>query len=109
MVAANDSEKYTPEQAQKRLNTSKGLRAAGQAIFLVLTLGWVLLVANAYRKTVARRLGSRAKRACIVLSVIGFFLIARGVFGVLQAAIWSVSRARVGSWLRLSSTLNQRK
>lgn len=92
MVGANNADnKLTPEAAQKRLNTSKGLRTAGQAIFLVLTLSWVLLVANAFRKTVARHLDARAKRACIIFIAIGFFLIVRGVFGVLQAAVYSVS------------------
>lgn len=91
MVGANNADNnLTPEQAKKRMDTSKGLRTAGQAIFFALTCLWVLLVCNTFIKTVRRRLDTKARVACIMFSVIGAFLIARGLFGILQAAIYSV-------------------
>jgi hypothetical protein len=92
MVGAMDpAEGMTPEKVKQRLDMAKGFRTAGQAVFLILTVVWVLFVANAYRKTLAARLSNRARTACYVFSVIGLFLMVRGVFGVLQSAIWKLS------------------
>ncbi len=93
MVGAMDpqTEGMTPEKAKQRLDMAKGFRTAGQAVFLILTVLWVLFVGNAYRKTLAARLSNRARTACYLFGLIGLFRMVRGVFGVLQSAIWKLS------------------
>lgn len=93
MVAAMNPEEnhLTAAQAAQRLNMAKGFRTAGSAVFLALTCVWVAFVANAFRKTVRAGLSNRARTACLAFSVIGFFLVTRGVFGLLQSAIWKLS------------------
>ncbi|GMK59519.1 hypothetical protein CspeluHIS016_0801250 [Cutaneotrichosporon spelunceum] len=86
-----DANNLSQDKAAELANTAKGLRTAGQAIFLIITCVWLLFVLNATRKTVAARLPRISKLACAVFIVIGLFLLIRGIFGVLQSVVWRLS------------------
>lgn len=70
-------------------NKAKILRSIGSGIFLAVTLFYNGCVAKTY-------LDSRRERTDIhmtlpILAVVGLLLIVRGLFGLLQSAVWSVS------------------
>lgn len=95
MAGLNDkSRALDPDDYANRLNVSKGLRTAGQAVFLALTVLFVLLLTNAARK--GRGLKHASERtmsaaALAIFSTVGAMLLVRGIFGVLQAAITDLS------------------
>lgn len=95
MAGINDKSKNLDQnEINNRINTSKGLRTAGQAVFLALTVLFVLLYVNAARKgrgwkhTTERTM---SRTALVIFGGVGFMLTARGVFGVLQAAVYKLS------------------
>lgn len=71
--------------------TAKILRSVGSAIFLAVAILFNLCT----WKTVASSKNSSAKThpTLVILVVVGLFLIVRGVFGLLQSALYSVSSA----------------
>lgn len=95
MAGLNDrSRELDAADYNNRLNVSKGLRTAGQAVFLALTLVFVALYVNAARKGrgikhAAERTMSRT--ALAIFGCVGGMLLVRGIFGVLQAAVTSLS------------------
>lgn len=95
MAGANNSTDLTEAQIQNMLNTAKGLRTAGQAIFLVLTVVWILLQANTYARTSKAGLSTATNK---LFTVVGALLLARGVFGLLQALISSLSYYTVSNY-----------
>lgn len=71
--------------------TAKILRSVGAAIFLACAVFFNFCT----WKTVSSSKNSRSKThpTLVVLVVVGLFLIIRGVFGLLQSALYSVSDA----------------
>jgi len=91
MVNANAKD-LTPEQLAHKMNISKALRTTGQAIFLALTVLFGLLVlrlARRLRRTTPTPLYSG--RVLSMFGLVAIMLAVRGIFGVLQAADYSVS------------------
>lgn len=82
----------TPEQIQAKLNhkldVSKALRTTGQAIFLALTVIFGVFVLHTLRR--GQRHGGITK-TIILFIIVAIMLHVRGIFGVLQAAVYSVS------------------
>lgn len=75
---------------------SKVLRTLGQSIFFALTVIWVAFLANTAIKVQRRRgIISGAKTVLGLFTIVGFMLCTRGMFGILQAAIESVSCTKV--------------
>ncbi|EKD02082.1 hypothetical protein A1Q2_03634 [Trichosporon asahii var. asahii CBS 8904] len=95
MAGLNDkSKQLDPDDYNNRLNVSKGLRTAGQAVFLALTVLFILLYINAARKGRGLKHSSErtmSKTALAIFGVVGGMLLVRGIFGVLQAAVYSLS------------------
>lgn len=80
------------KEIDSKKTTSKALRTTGQAIFFVLTLVWVIFLANTVRKIRNKRnVTPRAKSVITLFSLVGLMLTVRGIFGVLQACVTSVS------------------
>lgn len=91
-LQANNPPK-TEKQIEQTKTTSKALRTTGQAIFFCLTVVWVLFLANTVRRLHQRgNVTARARAAIALFSVVAVMLCVRGIFGILQAAISSVSR-----------------
>lgn len=70
-------------------NKAKILRSVGSAIFLAVTLFYNACVVKTF-------MDSRKERTDVhltlpILGVVGLLLIVRGVFGLLQSAVWNVS------------------
>lgn len=88
MTSANSDSSLTPAQVHQKLNTAKALRTTGQAIFLVLTVLFNILAANAFRKGMRARVSTAT---CKIFTAVGLLLLARGIFGVLQAVVTNLS------------------
>ncbi|WOO86341.1 uncharacterized protein LOC62_07G009822 [Vanrija pseudolonga] len=82
----------TPEQIQAKINhkldVSKALRTTGQAIFLALTVIFGVFVLHTLRR--GQRHGGITK-TIILFVIVAIMLHVRGIFGVLQAAVYSLS------------------
>ncbi|KAF7307917.1 hypothetical protein MKEN_01152500 [Mycena kentingensis (nom. inval.)] len=79
----------------RRLNISKAARTAGQAVFLACNATLLIIILVTMRRN--RRDGDSRNRkgtvhpTLVLLLVAWFPLIVRGIFGVLQAAVWDLS------------------
>ena len=65
------------------------LRTTGSAVFFAMTVLFALCLVKTQLE--AGRLGSRLHFGLVALYLVAFFLHVRGIFGVLQAAIYNVS------------------
>lgn len=75
--------------------TAKILRSVGSAIFLLVTLFYNVCVLKTYLTQRRARKGLSTHPSLVILAIVGLFLIVRGTFGLLQAAVWSVSHVRL--------------
>lgn len=87
MAGLNDkSKQLDADDYNNRVNVSKGLRTAGQAVFLALTVVFVALLTNAARKGRGLKHSTErtmSKTAIAIFSTVGAMLLVRGIFGVL--------------------------
>lgn len=75
---------------QRRLNIAKITRTSGQSVFLV--CNFLLLFAILATIRGRKRAGVQNTHPTLILLLVAWFpLIVRGIFGILQAAIWSLS------------------
>lgn len=75
---------------QRRLNIAKITRTSGQSVFL--TCNFLLLFAILATIRGRKRAGVQKTHPTLILLTITWFpLIIRGIFGILQAAIWNLS------------------
>ncbi|KAM9902786.1 hypothetical protein OXX69_008176 [Metschnikowia pulcherrima] len=72
---------YDQESYQSTINTAKGLRTAGQVIFLLMTIISIALNAYVFMKERIRN------RTTTSVMIAGPFLIVRGIFGILSIFI----------------------
>lgn len=87
---------------QGQANAAKGMRVAGSVVFYIMTsIFYGCLVHVIYTKGRRRSSSSSSYSSCLgihptlaILIVVSCFLFVRGIFGVLQAAVDSVS-----SWM----------
>lgn len=92
VMVANDydvQDQQTNTAATDQEHTSKLLRSIGSGIFLAVAVFFNLCV----MKTFASRENNKRRGThptLIILAVVGAFLIVRGTFGLLQAALYSV-------------------
>lgn len=70
-------------------NTAKILRSIGSGIFLGVTLFYNGCVIKTFLDSRKERRGVHPTLP--ILAIVGAFLIARGLFGLLQSAVWNVS------------------
>ncbi|KAJ7262036.1 hypothetical protein C8J57DRAFT_1232166 [Mycena rebaudengoi] len=92
-VAGADIMAITPDLL-RRLNVSKISRTVGQSLFLAcntLLLGVILTMRNNRRNGDARGKTGSVHPTLILLLIVWFPLIVRGVFGVLQSAVFEFS------------------
>ncbi|KDR73327.1 hypothetical protein GALMADRAFT_729940 [Galerina marginata CBS 339.88] len=75
---------------QRRLNVAKITRTSGQSVFLA--CNFLLLFAILATVRGRKRDGERKTHPTLILLIIAWFpLMIRGIFGILQSAIWSLS------------------
>lgn len=90
-LAGADYTDFDSPETQNRLNIAKIARTSGQSVFLACNVA--MGVAIAKQMWDCRR-DSREKKihpTLIILGIAWFPLIVRGIFGVLQSAVWDVS------------------
>ncbi|KDN49943.1 hypothetical protein K437DRAFT_290296 [Tilletiaria anomala UBC 951] len=89
-----------PEEIQSTLQRSRAMRAAGQSIFLAINIGLIICVAitiSQYRRLAAQQNKPQVKstwygHSCLcALLLTSPFLITRGVFGICQSLLTSLS------------------
>lgn len=76
-----------------RMNVARITRTAGQSVFLTINALLIISILHTIwkdKKKVHSRPNGKVHPTLIILAVAWLPLIVRGVFGVLQAAIWSV-------------------
>lgn len=83
------SKNLSQSEIDHRLNVAKGLRTAGQSIFFACTVCYAVCLVITAKKF--RRHDSVIPATLFLFGVVAFFLHIRGIFGVLQSAIYSVS------------------
>ncbi|KAF7297392.1 hypothetical protein MIND_00972800 [Mycena indigotica] len=94
LAGADYSQPDSPD-TQRRLRVSKIARTAGQAVFLAGNAALLVIILVTMRNN--RRDGDSRKRkgtvhpTLILLFIAWFPLIVRGIFGILQACVWSLS------------------
>ncbi|TXT04794.1 hypothetical protein VHUM_04062 [Vanrija humicola] len=82
------SDQEIQDRMDHKLSVSKGLRSAGQAVFLVLTVLYGVLILHTLRR--GQRHGGITK-TILLFVIVAIMLHVRGIFGVLQAAVYSLS------------------
>lgn len=91
-MAGAQSNNLSPSDLQKKMNISKGLRTTGSAIFLALTCLFIVLLGRLSIKVHSTHPAPKyATVAMLFFAVVAVMLFTRGLFGVLQAAIYNVS------------------
>ena len=96
LASVSDSSKnLTQAQIDKRLDIAKGLRTTGQSMFFAVTVLFAVCIVMTARKVL--RHGSRLQGTLISFTAATVFLHLRGIFGVLQSAIYGVSAGTVAS------------
>ncbi|TFK34401.1 hypothetical protein BDQ12DRAFT_669466 [Crucibulum laeve] len=93
-LAGADFTDVNGKDTQNRLNISKITRTTGQSVFLacnfILLLAILATIRNERRRNRNGK-SSKTHSTLILLLVAWFPLIVRGIFGVLQSAVWSLS------------------
>jgi hypothetical protein len=79
----------TGSELENKMNIAKILRTTGQSVFLACNALFLVALLVTIRKE--RQEGRRIHPTLVILLVCWFPLIIRGIFGVLQSAVWSVS------------------
>lgn len=77
------------DEQEQRQNIAKILRTVGQSIFLACNALFLAAILATIGKE--RKEGRRIHGTLIILLICWFPLIIRGIFGVLQSAVWDVS------------------
>lgn len=97
-LAGADYTDFDSPETQNRLNIAKIARTSGQSVFLACNVA--MGVAIAKQMWDCRR-DSREKKihpTLIILGIAWFPLIVRGIFGVLQSAVWDLSYYNPGNY-----------
>lgn len=87
--ATDSSQNLTQEQIDEKFNISKILRTTGQSIFFAITIAYVFALIATTRMVSQRGWGFQWTIALFAFA--SFWLHIRGIFGVLQSAIYSLS------------------
>ncbi|TFK34402.1 hypothetical protein BDQ12DRAFT_636532 [Crucibulum laeve] len=93
-LAGADFTDVNSQDTRNRLNIAKITRTAGQSVFLAcnfMLLVVILVTIRNERRRNRNRKSSKTHSTLILLLVAWFPLIVRGIFGVLQSAVWSLS------------------
>lgn len=89
LAGADFTQPDSPDTIQ-RLNVAKIARTSGQSVFLAVNaLLMATILATIWGER--RRGAKKTHPTLIILAIVWFPLITRGIFGVLQSAVWSLS------------------
>lgn len=89
LAGTTEGSDKTAGEMDRAMHISKMLRTTGSAIFFAMTVLFAFCLVKTQSE--AKRLSLKLHFALVALYLVAFFLHVRGIFGVLQAAIYKVS------------------
>jgi apolipoprotein N-acyltransferase len=90
-LAGADYSNPTDPDTMRRMNVAKITRTAGQSVFLACNAALMVAMLITARNDRKNSLRKRIHPTLIILLITWFPLIIRGIFGVLQSAVWDLS------------------